>query len=158
MKNNYKDNRENCASVVASSCISYTGEIDIESLKDKCPLNLNDIVEELLKLIKEIQEGVDVKDLDLSCLEECVLTNDLTIANLLKIIVTKLCKTMEDITKLQEHAQNPLNSTITIDLSCFSTNPCYSNKQEYTLFEVITLLISELCTLKNKYDVLLQSM
>lgn len=154
----YKDNRESCGTVVSSSCVNYTGEIDLESLKDQCPINLNDVLEELLSLVAELQKGTDVKDLDLSCLAGSAFPSTLTSAELLKLLLDKICEILLEIEDLKAQVANPLTAVVTIDLSCFSDNPCYADKQEYTVFEIITILVSELCNLKTKYDVLLQSL
>jgi hypothetical protein len=143
------DNRDTCGTITMSSCVPYTGEdltsIDNENLP--CNPNINDIVKEIDIVIKDIQTAINVTDLDLSCLDSCI-CKDLSIKELFELLKTKLCE-LTDRVKILE-AVDISTTKFKVDLQCFN-NPCFnSSDNEYSLLEIISLLLTELCTLKNQ--------
>lgn len=142
------DKRYNCGTTVASACVPYTGpeldNIDEETLP--CNPNINDIIEDLDGVITTIKTAINVEGIDVSCLDNCVCT-DLTIKQLFELIIEKLCDIIVRVKTLEDA---DISATkFTVDLSCFA-NPCFnSSSNEYSLIEIINLLLTELCNLKN---------
>lgn len=143
------DNRDTCGTITMSSCVPYTGpeltSIDNENLP--CNPNINDIVKELDSVVKDIQTAIDITDLDKQCLEECN-CNDNTIKDVFELIIKKLCEVIERVKTLE--AVDISATKFRVDLQCFD-NPCFNaSDSEYSLLEIISLLLTELCTLKNQ--------
>jgi hypothetical protein len=150
--NRYKDNRGSCGTTVMSSCVPYTGENDFKSFDlDNLPCNpnINDIIKELDSIIKILQDATSVADVKLECFDDCI-CSDLTIKELFELLIKNLCSVIDRVKTLEESYQNIGLSTFNVDLSCFNS-PCFNNdNSSHTLLEIVTLLINEICQLKNK--------
>lgn len=144
-----KDNRDTCGTIVMSSCVPYTGEellsFDNENLP--CNPNINDIVKELDSVVKTIQESINITELDKACLEECA-CGDKSIKEVFELIILKLCDVIERVKVLENVDLGAVK--FNVNLQCFD-NPCFNaSDNQYSLLEIISLLLTELCTLKNQ--------
>jgi hypothetical protein len=145
------DNRNTCGTVVASACVPYTGSdltsFDVDNLP--CNPNINDIFKELDVLIKNLKEEVSVENVELGCLENCNCSVN-RIDELFNLIISKICLLQESVTALNEKYDNIGLAKVVVDLACFN-NPCFNaSNNEHTILEILMLLLSEVCQLKNK--------
>lgn len=150
MVKNCLDKRNTCGTTVASACVPYTGpeldNVDYDTLP--CNPNINDIVEDLDGVITSIKTAINIEGLELKCLEDCN-CGDLTIKETFQIIINKLCEIVDRVKSLEDQMANISTTKFTVDLSCFA-NPCFNSAtNEYSLLEIINLLLTELCNLKN---------
>lgn len=145
------DKRDNCGTTVSSSCVPYTGS-DLSSFDKEqlpCNPNLNDIVKELDSIIVTLKNATSITDVSVECLDNCN-CETLTIKSLFEIIISKLCDTIEKVKILETSYSNIGMAEINVDLSCFD-NPCFnSQSNNHTILEILTLLLTEVCTLKTK--------
>lgn len=144
------DKRYNCGTTVASACVPYTGpeldNIDEDTLP--CNPNINDIIEDLDAVITTIKTAIDINGLSVDCLDNCV-CDALTIKSTFEILIAQLCALIARVVTLESQVANIGTLKFQADLSCFA-NPCFnSSTNEYTLIEIINLLLTELCNLKN---------
>lgn len=146
-----KDNRDTCAQVVYSSCVRYSGEVNeiIDEDQLGCPPNINDVIEQLLEVVKTIKENTDIKEVDSSCLSDCPTCDAKdTHKDLFEYIIKALCSITDRLKTVEEI--DIMSTKFNVNLSCFN-NPCINNSNnEHTLIEVISLFANELCLLKNK--------
>lgn len=144
-----KDNRQMCASATPSACVVYTGpvltQIDFDSLP--CNANINDIIFKLDEVLLGIQSAINIEGVTLTCLDSCY-CGPISIKVLFETIIAKLCEAIEDIKDLRSQLDNIGTTKFHIDLGDLGT-PCVNSTNEYSLLEILSILVSEIKNLKN---------
>jgi len=151
MSSKCSDNRKNCGTVVASSCVPYTGNSLTSFANDNLPCNpnINDVIKEIDILLTTVKNEISVENVTLQCLENCNCSVN-RIDELFNLLITKICELTTRVTTLENTIENIGSTTFNVNLDCFN-NPCFnSSNNEHSLIEVINLLLSEVCQLKNK--------
>jgi hypothetical protein len=149
-----------CSKYYYSACVRYTGEIVTDSYLNlpSCEVTINDVFEELDRLVKELKDNDGI-------LKTLLITNNCSFSHITTLInntstdkaktsdtVIAMLKTMcqlqtrivelenEDIFEktLPQEIQFLLNG-----LDCFDDDPCYSDTT--TLKELLIKLINKLC-------------
>lgn len=149
-----KDSKNNCGTVIPSTCVIYTGKLPkFFEKKDVCSiLNINDVFEQYGEKLDILLEQNDVKTLDKKCLGYDQAT--ITIKKLHQIEINEICGLKAKVETLEDLLDN-LNigeQLINIDLKCFEAEnlPCQVQNDVYTLISVLNIIISELCDMKAK--------
>ena len=151
MSSNCLDNRKNCGTSVASACVPYTGSTltSFDESNLPCNPNINDVIKEIDILIKDIKTEISVSAVDLQCLENCNCSVN-KVDELFNLLITKICELTTRVQTLETTIENIGSTTFAVNLGCFN-NPCFnSSNTEHSLIEIINLLVSEVCQLKNK--------
>lgn len=139
------DGRFNCPENISSACVGYTGKIST-LVKDliPCTPNVNDIVEELYKLVEKIKKSLG----DNRMLEKgCFSFNNLIVTQeeINRLLLNKLCELQAAIAAIGSTITiDAVNVVMTVNLSCIESGLCVPQVQ-YTLAEIILKMVTKIC-------------
>jgi hypothetical protein len=154
MTPNCNDGRFNCGPTIASACVNYTGGKlnTLPLLSVPCSPNLNDIIHGIDNVLYSIK-----LQLDLTKLEPCKFLFDpatIQVNQLFQLILNSLAKIQEQLTCLQKDFKgfSILTETLNIDLSCLFGGVSCNTTSTYTVAQIISTLVTQLCQLKNQVN------
>lgn len=142
------DNRETCGTLLPSSCIPYTGQVNT-SIEDNLPCrpNINDILKNIQNLIDKINNSLgDNTTLDPTCLTFTPST--VTQVQLNQLLITEICELKTAVQALQQPI-DPDTINIAINLLCL-VDPGCTPQTEYTLTEILVKLVTAYCDLLTR--------
>ncbi len=90
--------KQRCKKVYAK-CVAYESEVpDFSGLiEDEC-INIEEVADDLYELVGEIKEEIDLTELENSCL---TLPVDLTVKNVIQLLIDTICTQQETIETMQ---------------------------------------------------------
>ena len=152
------DSRYKCGAPLASACVFYTAEIPTYFLASTFPCNVNidDVFNVINPTIQTILTGNDLTGLTPLCLSFNPAT--ITIKDLHQLEISHICALHAQADGLQNQI-NDINvgvESLTIDLQCLTpnTNPCSSATNNYSLFFVLTTMLTKICSLQDQINAL----
>lgn len=139
------DGRFNCPDTMSSACIDFTGKVSL-SIKDKiaCKPNLNDILEELQKIVDTMKQSLgDNRLLEKNCFEFNSLL--ITQEELNQLLLDKLCELQTAIANIGTGLTlDAANIIMEIDLMCVESGLCTPLVQ-YTLADILHKMVTKIC-------------
>lgn len=152
-----QDNREACSSPLPSGCVPYTGYVS-DTIKEDliCRPNINDVFKILQDAIDKINNSLgDNTTLDKACLTD-INSATITQAQLNQIIINQLCTLNAKFgTSGADIDPNLIN--LTVSLLCLENTAC-DPKTSYTLPEIVTILITNYCSMLTRIQKIEQTL
>lgn len=132
--------KHTCGGKSNARCVYYDSELpDFSKLKDEMCVTIEETTEELYKLIKEIKDGSDLKDLGASCITYGVDKSKLTLAVALKVLEKQIC----DLKNGTTGGSNSNGVDISkLNLKCLKS-PCDTGIR--SLQELLQAIIDKIC-------------
>lgn len=144
------DGRLNCSSTTPSTCVDYVGKVStlIKNLIP-CRPNLNDVLEQLQKLMEDIKRSLgDNRLLD----KKCLTFNNLIVTQkeLNQVFIDKLCELETAFANIGDTLTiDAINVTMDINLLCIENELC-DPLTTYTLSAILLKMVTKICNLETR--------
>jgi len=145
-----EDKKVHCGTSVPSSCVPWQNDaLTSVDMSDTCDPSIGEVVLKIDEALKLLQDSLDTTKINGDCTaiskEEVVLKSKkwYEITNLIIAAVCELKTRLDNQTSV-------FNEKITFDISCLGNNPCGFTGNQFTVIEILQLLVLEVCNLKNK--------
>ena len=134
--------KHTCGNKIKAECVYYDTELpEFSKLKDETCVTAEETISELYKLIKEIKEGSDLKDLGASCVNYGVEKSKLTLAVTLKVLEKELCVLKNGGSGSSSNGNGGVDIS-KLDLKCLQS-PCDTGIR--SLQDLLQAIINKIC-------------
>lgn len=138
MSCDYRRPECNCGSRAPATCVDYEGTVgECSTLDTTQPLNAQDVIEDLYKMVCELKSATDLTDVSADCI-----THDGTLKDLAQKLLTKVCELANSVSSIPDFGNCQLNYGNLAD-------PCGQTINITTQCEFNQLMLDILNQIKN---------